>query len=137
MEPNIQNQPQPVKPPEAATATAHPASDGRQTVADKVSTAAHAVREQVQDKGAEIIDQAKQKVGEVYDQANKTLSKQYGKAIDYSRENPGKTTLIAFGVGIGAGLLLLSNFSASRSRRSRVMGPVINAVSTLARKLFR
>jgi ElaB/YqjD/DUF883 family membrane-anchored ribosome-binding protein len=137
MEPNIQNQPQPYKPNGVATATTHPASDGEQTVADKVSTAARAVREQVEDRGAEMIDQAKLKVGEAYDQANKTLSKQYGKVIDYSRENPGKTSLIAFGVGVGVGLLLLSNFSGARSRRSRVVEPVMSAVSTFARKLFR
>ena len=62
------------------------------------------------DRGAEIINQAKQKAGEVYDQANKRLSEQDEKAINYGRENPGKTTLIAFGVGVGVGALLVSNF---------------------------
>jgi len=82
-----------------------------------VDEATHAAREQVEDRGAEIINQAKQKAGEVYDQANKRLSEQYEKAINYGRESPGKTTLIAFGVGA----LLVSNFSASRSRRSRMV----------------
>ena len=82
-----------------------------------------------------MIDQVKQRASEAYDQANKRLSEQYEKAINYSRENPGKTALIAFGVGVGA--LLVSNFSSSRSRRSRMVEPVMRAVSTLARELFR
>jgi len=137
MEPNIQDQPQPLNPTGAATSTARATSDVGQTVTDKVSNAAYAVREQVEDRAAEIINQAKQKAGEVYDQANKRLSEQYEKAIDYGRENPGKTTLIAFGVGVGVGVLLVSGFSGSRSRRSRVVEPVMRAVSTIARELFR
>ncbi len=102
-----------------------------------MSGIAHAVREQVEDNGAEVINQAKQKAGEVYDQVNKRLSEQYEKAINYGRENPGKTTLIAFGVGVGVGALLVSNFSATRGRRSRMVEPVMRAASTLARELFR
>jgi ElaB/YqjD/DUF883 family membrane-anchored ribosome-binding protein len=137
MEPNIQDQPQPINPTGAATSTARATSDGGQTVTDKVSNAAYAVREQAEDRAAEIINQAKQKAGEIYDQANKKMIEQYEKAIDYGRENPGKTTLIAFGVGVGVGVLLVNGFSGSRSRRSRVVGPVMRAVSTLARELFR
>jgi ElaB protein len=125
MEPT-QNQPQTFKP--AGTAAAR-ASEAGQKLADKVDDAAHSVREQV--------DQAKQKVSEVYDQANKTVSEQYDKALDYSRENPGKTTLIAFGIGVGVGVLLVGNFTGSRSRRRRVVEPVLSAVSTLARELFQ
>jgi ElaB protein len=137
MEPNIHDQPQPLNPTGAATSTARATSDGGQTVTDKVNDAAHAAREQVEDRSAEIINQAKQKASEAYDQANKKLSEQYEKAINYGRENPGKTTLIALGVGVGVGALLVSNFSASRSRRSRMVGPVMKLVSTLARELFR
>lgn len=57
----------------------------------------------------------KKKVGEAYDQANKRVSKQYEKAVDYGRDNPGKTTLLVFGVGVGVGLLL-SGFSWLRNR---------------------
>lgn len=126
MEPNPSNQPQTFEP--TGTAAARASEAGRK-LADKVDDAAHSVREQV--------DQAKQKVSEVYDQANKTVSEQYDKAIDYSRENPGKTTLIAFGIGVGVGVLLVGNFTGSRSRRRRVVEPVLSAVSTLARELFQ
>lgn len=137
MKPTMQNQPQPSGPVAAPTPTAQGASENGQTVVEKVSHAAHAVRKQVEDRGAEMIDQAKQKAGEVYDQANKKLSEQYDKAMDYGRENPGKTTLVAFGVGVGIGLLVASNLSAPRSRRDRMVDPVMNALSALARELFR
>lgn len=136
-----QSQTTPLKPTgtaSAATATARATYDGDQTVANKVSNTVHAVREQVEERGAELIDQAKQKANEVYDQANKSVTEQYEKAIDYGRENPGKTTLMAFGVGVGVGVILVSSFSGSRSsRRSRLVEPVMGAVSTLARELFR
>ncbi len=137
MEPNIQNQPPPFKPTGGTTASGSAAAATSQTVTDKVSDAAHAVREQVADRGAEIIDQAKQKVSEAYEQTSKGVTDQYEKAMGYGRENPGKTTLIAFGIGVGVGVLLVGNLSGSRSRTSRVVEPVMSAVSTLARELFR
>lgn len=118
-------------------------SEPTRATSDRFAGAAQAVRE-VEDRGAEIIDQAKQragevyeKAGEVYEQANKAVTEQYGKAVDYTRENPGKTTLIAFGIGVGVGAILLSSLTGSRSRRSRVVEPVMSAVSTLAREFFR
>jgi predicted MFS family arabinose efflux permease len=60
-----------------------------------------------------------------------------GKRENSFVRNPGKTTLIAFGVGVGVGALLVGNFSESCSRRSRMVEPVMKAVSTLARELFR
>jgi hypothetical protein len=39
-------------------------------------------------------------------------------------------------IRVGVGALLVSNFSASRSR-SRMMEPVMKAVSTLTREVFR
>jgi hypothetical protein len=95
-----------------------------------------AAREKFDERGAEMIDQAKRKAGQVYNQASKSLNKQYGRAIDYGRENPGKATLIAFGVGIGVGLIMASNFNV-RSRRSRLVEPVMNALSALAYNLVR
>ncbi|MEP7272549.1 MAG: hypothetical protein ABI882_13680 [Acidobacteriota bacterium] len=136
MESSSQNQPQTSR--QTPSTTSRPGFESPNTLTDRVGTAAQAVREKVEDRGAEIIDQAKQKVTEAYDQANKSVTEQYEKAIDYGRENPGKTTLIAFGVGVGVGVLLVSSLSgSSRSRRSRVVEPVMSAVSTLARELFR
>lgn len=98
--------------------------------------AASAAREKFDERGAEMIDQAKRKAGQVYNQASKSLNEQYGRVINYGRENPGKATLIAFGVGMGVGLILTSSFNM-RSRRSRLVEPVMNALSALANGLVR
>jgi len=100
------------------------------------SDAARAAREKLEDRGAEMIDQARRKAGQVYDQANRSLNEQYERVIDYGRENPGKATLIAFGVGVGVGLLVAGSFNA-RSRRGRIVEPVMNALSALAYNLVR
>ena len=116
---------------------AHDAVESGRTMAEKVSNAAHAVRERVEERGAEALDQAKRKAGQVYDQANKSLNEQYGKAMEYSRENPGKMTLIAFGVGVGVGLVVAGSYSTPHSRRRRMVGPVMDALSSIAHELFR
>jgi hypothetical protein len=64
------------------------------------------------------------------------LSEQYERVIDYSRENPGTATLIAFGAGVGVGLLVAGRFKV-RTRRNRLVEPVMNALSTLAYNLVR
>jgi len=115
----------------------HNASERGQTVVEKLGSAAHTVREKVEERGAEVIDQAKRKAGEVYDQANKSLNEQYGKAMDYGRENPGKMTLIAFGVGVGVGLVLAGSYAPAHSRRRRMVDPVMNALTSIAHELFR
>lgn len=91
---------------------------------------------EMKDRGAEFADKAKQTVSEVYDKTSRTLNEGYGQAIDYGRENPGKTVLIAFGVGVGMGLLI-SNSISPRSRAGRIVPPVMNALSDIAAQLFR
>src|SRR5215470_1086870 len=98
--------------------------------------AARAAREEFDERDAEMIDQAKRKAAQVYNQASNSLNEQYGRVIDYSRENPGKATLIAFGVGVGVGLIVAGSFNA-RSRRNQLVEPVMNALSALACNLVR
>lgn len=133
MEPNTQSTQPPYNPGGSTRSTARDLSDAADTLSEKVSDTANRVGE----RASETIDQAKRKVGELYDSANRSLNQQYDRAISYTRENPGTSTLIAFGAGVGVGMLLVSNLSSSRSRRSRVIEPVMNAVSTLASELFR
>jgi len=64
------------------------------------------------------------------------LNKTWEQVMNYSRENPGKSTLIAFGVGIGVGLLM-TNGLTTRSRSQRVIPPLMNALSEIASALFR
>src|SRR5262245_8409057 len=117
--------------------SAHSASERGQSVVEKLGNAAHTVRERVEERGAEVIDQAKRKAGQVYEQANKSLNEQYGKAMEYGREHPGKMTLIAFGVGVGVGLVLAGTYAAPHGRRRRMVDPVMNALTSIAHEMFR
>src|SRR5262245_2050848 len=102
----------------------------------RTGDAAGAARERFEERGAEIIDQAKQKVGQAYNQASRSMNEQYERAIDYGREKPGKATLLAVVFGVGVVLLVAVGFTA-RSRRSRMVEPVMNALSALAYNLVR
>ena len=137
MEPNTQTTQHPSNPGGTSYSTTRDLQNAAENLGAKVSGAAHAVKEQVGERASETMDQAKRKVGELYDSANRSINQQYDRALSYTRENPGTTTLIAFGAGVGVGMLLLSNLTSSRSRRGRVIEPVMNAVSTLASELFR
>lgn len=91
---------------------------------------------EIKERGAEFADKAKQTVTEAYDKTSQTLNEGYGQAVGYGRENPGKTVLIAFGVGLGIGVLLTNSMSP-RSRAGRIVPPVMNALSDIAAQLFR
>jgi hypothetical protein len=95
-----------------------------------------AAREKVEDRGAGMMDQAKLKAGQIYNQANRNLNEQYERVIGYGRRSPGKATLIAFGAGVGVGLLVAGSINA-RSRRSRLVEPIMNALSALTYNLIR
>lgn len=85
-----------------------------------------------------IVDQAKHKVSEAYQQASRSVNETLGQAKEYSRENPGTATLVAFGVGVGVGVLLTSGvLNSSRSRSQRLVPPVMSALSEIAAELFR
>ena len=51
-------------------------------------------------------DQTKQVVNDAYSKTSEVLSSTYDQTMTYGPENPGKLTFIAFGAGIGIGLLL-------------------------------
>ena len=57
--------------------------------------------------------------------------------MTYGRENPGKLTLIAFGAGIGIGLLLAGSLGGGRSRTNRIAEPIVGALSQVAMEFFR
>ena len=83
------------------------------------------------------VDQTKRVVSDAYDRTSEALSNTYNQTLEYGRENPGKLTLIAFGAGIGIGILLSSGLGGGRSRTNRIAEPVVNALSQIAMEFFR
>jgi ElaB/YqjD/DUF883 family membrane-anchored ribosome-binding protein len=90
----------------------------------------------MKERGAEMADKAKQVVSDAYERTSRNLNEGYKQAVDYGREHPGQTALICFGLGVGIGLWLGSNVSP-RSRASRIVPPVMNAVSDIVSEIFR
>ena len=95
-----------------------------------------AAAQNILERGAEAYGQAEQVVSDVYDKTTQKVNETYEKAKSYSGDNPGKTILIALGIGVGLGFLL-----GSSTRRSGVTGrlarPVVNALSDIALDFWR
>jgi ElaB/YqjD/DUF883 family membrane-anchored ribosome-binding protein len=89
-----------------------------------------------QEHGAEVRERAQEAVSEVYDKTAQTVSETYEQVKRYGSNNPGKTMLLALGIGVGLGYLL-----GASSRRSGATGrfarPVVNALSDVALEFFR
>ena len=88
---------------------------------------------EIADQTRQAVDQTKEVLSEAYDKTSKSVNATYGQAMEYGREHPGQLTLIAFGAGIGIGLLLASTFNS----RSRLMPSVVDALSGIATEVFR
>jgi ElaB/YqjD/DUF883 family membrane-anchored ribosome-binding protein len=102
---------------------------------------------------SKIADQAKAAVSQAYDGASKGLNRTYEQAKEYSREateglnrgieqakeygrqKPVNAALIAFGVGVGFGLLFAGAFR-TRSGNRRFVRPVMNALTEIAAEIF-
>ncbi len=87
------------------------------------------------ERGTEAIGQAEKVVTDAYDKTAQTVSETYEHAKSYGCENPGKTMLIALGIGVGLGILLVA--SSRHSRTSLFARPVVNALSDVALEFFR
>jgi len=96
-----------------------------------------AAAQKVLDRGAEVYGQAEKAVSDVYEKTAEAASKTYEQARSYSSENPGKTILIALGIGVGLGFLLGLGASSRPTRSGRYAGPVVNALSEIALEFFR
>jgi ElaB/YqjD/DUF883 family membrane-anchored ribosome-binding protein len=94
-----------------------------------------AVAESILERGTEVYGKARHAVSTAYDKTSDKVSKTCVKAKVYSVENPGKTVLIALGIGAGVGFLL--GAKSHRSRTSRIAQPMVNALSDIALAFFR
>ena len=111
------------------------------TAGPSINTASAATRAReeaahIKDKAGEVMDQTRQAVSNAYDKTTETLSNTYDQAVTYGRENPGTFALIAFGAGIGIGVLIASGLGG-RSRMSRIAEPIVGALSQVAIEFLR
>jgi ElaB/YqjD/DUF883 family membrane-anchored ribosome-binding protein len=84
---------------------------------------------------AEVHNHAQPAASDGREKAARVVRETYGQVKIYSRRNPGKTILIALGVGVGLGILLGAN--SRHSRTGRFARPVVNALSEIALEIFR
>jgi ElaB/YqjD/DUF883 family membrane-anchored ribosome-binding protein len=91
--------------------------------------------ENIRERGAEAYGKAERAVSDAYDKTSEKVSETFEKAKEYSSEHPGKTVLVAFGIGLGLGLLLAAG--TTHRSHNRFAQPVINAFSGVASELFR
>jgi len=82
-------------------------------------------------------DQTLKAVGDAYGKTSEVLTNTIDQTMTYGKENPGKLTMIAFGAGIGIGILLASGLGGGRSRNSRIAEPIVGALSQVAMEFFR
>ncbi|BCS54819.1 hypothetical protein GSVR_31270 [Geobacter sp. SVR] len=92
--------------------------------------------QRVQQQASDMYDKTRRAVSEAYEKTSREVSGRYDQLMVYSRENPGKTTLIALGTGLGVGLLLGSVTRQARPT-NRYAQPIVNALSDVAREYFR
>ena len=123
--------------------TGQTSSPSTGSMSGQVSRAAASATQTARDVGSNIAsgaqqayDQTKQVVSNAYDKTSEVLGNTYDQAMTYGRQNPGTLTLIAFGAGVGIGLLLAGSFSG-RSRTRRIAEPVVNALSEIALEFLR
>lgn len=86
------------------------------------------------DRAEKMYDEAREKMSHAYDRTSEAVSGTYDQAMSYAKENPGRTALIALGIGVGLGMLLASG---RRSRVRRFGEPIVNAVSDIALEMIR
>jgi ElaB/YqjD/DUF883 family membrane-anchored ribosome-binding protein len=139
MEPNKPN-PEPERPGSVYSTGGEPrwsggGSPNNPTAGSEFRNRAAEAGSQLRDRATEAYDQTKKAVNEAYDKTAQAVSSTYDQAMTFGREHPGQLTLIAFGAGIGVGLLLASG--GPRRRTSRYAEPAINALSEIALEFFR
>ena len=106
------------------------------STADRAGAQVASATQRARDTAQTAYEQTRQVMSDAYGKTSEALSNSYDQAMVYGRENPGKLTLIAFGAGIGIGLLLATGFGG-RSRTSRIAEPIVGALSQVAMEFFK
>jgi ElaB/YqjD/DUF883 family membrane-anchored ribosome-binding protein len=99
------------------------AADQGERMRERVSETFDEVKEQARERTEEAKDrigEAKERIADAYGRTSQAASRLYRDAIDYSREHPATAALVAFGTGVGLGMLLGDGSRDSRYRRSFV-----------------
>jgi ElaB/YqjD/DUF883 family membrane-anchored ribosome-binding protein len=90
---------------------------------------------------SDLAGQARDTINQAYSRASRSMNDTWGHAMDYSKDHPATATLVAFGAGLGIGLLLagsLGGYQSSYGRRTRrIVPPVMDALSLITREYFR
>jgi len=120
----------------SATTPNTPSGSG-QTSSGNINAQAASATQRAKETAQTAYDQTRQVVGDAYGKTSEVLTNTYDQAMTYGRENPGKLTLIAFGAGIGIGLLLAGSLGGGRSRTNRIAEPIVGALSQVAMEFFR
>jgi ElaB/YqjD/DUF883 family membrane-anchored ribosome-binding protein len=84
-----------------------------------------------------VSDKVAHTVEDAYDKSTEMLDKAYERTQHYTEENPGKTILIAAGIGLVLGFILANNATNRYSRGGSYVRPIVSAVSGLAKEYFR
>jgi ElaB/YqjD/DUF883 family membrane-anchored ribosome-binding protein len=122
--------------PTSSTAAKH-SSTG---TSGHTSTAPQRAKEVASEIGSQVqgaYDQSVKAVSDAYGKTSEAVTKTYDQAMTYGRDNPGKLTMIAFGAGIGVGVLLASGLGGRRNSRYIYTEPIVNALSQAALAFFR
>jgi ElaB/YqjD/DUF883 family membrane-anchored ribosome-binding protein len=132
---NLPRTPQSTAGAEQTASAARQARDYRSDMEHQMGQTAQRAKERV----SEMADQARETINQAYTRASRGMNETWYQAMDYSKDHPATATLIAFGAGVGVGLFLAGSLGGfqSRSRSRRLVPPVMNAISEIAREFFR
>ncbi|SDB61500.1 hypothetical protein SAMN05660653_03203 [Desulfonatronum thiosulfatophilum] len=87
------------------------------------------------DRKSESWDKAEKEFGDAYQKTGKAMHQTYDRAMHYSSEHPGKTVLMALGIGVGLGFVW--GASARHYRRNQFIEPITYALSDVVQKVLR
>lgn len=87
------------------------------------------------ERGAAFYGKTKTAVSDAYSKTSHAAGATYAQVKSYSGKNPGKTLIVALGLGAGVGFLLGAN--THRMRAGRNSTSVVKALSNIAMSYFR